>query len=52
MNLILIAFSFVCFVIAIFRAGQPDYNKLIAAGLACFAAAQLYGGYIAYHAGH
>lgn len=44
MNLILLVFAFVCFVIACFNAAAPFWNKLIAAGLAFLVAAQLFGG--------
>lgn len=43
MNLILLVFSFVCFVIAVFNFGAPHWNKLLAAGLAFYVAAQLFG---------
>jgi Na+-translocating ferredoxin:NAD+ oxidoreductase RnfD subunit len=48
MNLILLVFAFVCFVIACFNAAAPFWNKLIAAGLAFLVAAQLFGGLAAY----
>ncbi len=44
MNLILLVFAFVCFVIASLNLGAPHWNKLVAAGLAFYVAAQLFGG--------
>lgn len=44
LGLVLLVFSFVCFVIACFSAAQPWWNKLIAAGLAFLVAADLFGG--------
>jgi hypothetical protein len=45
-QLVLFIFAFVCFCIAAWQAGQPYYNKLIAAGLAFFVAAFIFGGAI------
>ncbi len=44
LGLVLLVFSFVCFVIACFNAAAPFWNKLIAAGLAFLVAAELFGG--------
>lgn len=44
LGLILLVFSFVCFVIAAFPAAHPSWNRLVAAGLAFLVAAQLFGG--------
>jgi hypothetical protein len=49
LGLILLVFSFVCFVIACFNAAAPHWNKLIAAGLAFLVAAELFGGLTALH---
>jgi hypothetical protein len=43
LGLVLLCFSFVCFVIACWQAAAPIWNKLIAAGLAFFAAALVFG---------
>lgn len=42
--LLVLCFSFVCFVIACFNAAAPNWNKLIAAGLGFLVAAELFGG--------
>lgn len=44
LGLVLLVFSLVCFVIACFNAAAPNWNKLIAAGLAFGVAAQIFGG--------
>ena len=49
LGLVLLVFSFVCFVIACFNAAAPHWNKLIAAGLAFLIAAELFGGLAALH---
>jgi len=49
LGLVLLAFSFVCFVIACFQIGDPIWRKLIAAGLAFLVAANLFGGLAAMH---
>lgn len=44
LGLVLLVFSFVCFVIAaIWGSGEPHRPKLIAAGLAFMAAAMVFG---------
>ena len=48
-GLVLLAFSFVLFVIACFPAVAPAWNRLIAAGLACLVAAELFGGLATLH---
>ncbi len=45
---LLIMFSFVFCCIAVWRAGQPEWNKLIAIAAAFYTAAELFGG--VYHA--
>ncbi len=49
LNLVLLAFSFVCFVLACFGFAAPHWNRLIAAGLAFFVAANLFGGLATQH---
>jgi hypothetical protein len=49
LGLVLLVFSFVCFVIACFQAAAPFWNKLIAAGLAFLVAAELFGGLTSLH---
>jgi Na+-translocating ferredoxin:NAD+ oxidoreductase RnfD subunit len=44
LNLILLVFSFVLFFIACWPAAGPYWNRLIAAGLTFFVAAELFGG--------
>ncbi len=44
LGLVLLVFSFVCFVIAATNWGSGVWNKLIAAGLAFLVAASLFGG--------
>jgi len=44
LGLVLLVFSFVCFVIACFQASAPHYPKLVAAGLAFLVAADIFGG--------
>jgi len=43
LGLVLLVFSFACFVIACWQAAQPLWNKLIAAGLAFLTAAMIFG---------
>ncbi len=52
LGLVLLVFSFVCFVIACFAVAAPYWNKLIAAGLAFLIAAELFGGLSALHYFH
>jgi len=40
MTLVFLVFAFVCFVVATWRIGQPDWPRLIAAGLAFWVATQ------------
>lgn len=49
LGLVLMVFSFVCFVIACFSAAAPHWNKLVAAGLAFLVAAEIFGGLSALH---
>jgi len=49
LGLVLLVFSFVCFVIACFNMAAPYWNRLIAAGLAFLVAASLFGGIAALH---
>jgi hypothetical protein len=49
LGLVLLVFSFVCFVLACFQVTDPNWRKLIAAGLAFLVAAQLFGGLAAMH---
>ncbi len=49
LGLVLLVFSFVCFVIAATSWGAGVWNKLIAAGLAFLIAAELFGGLAALH---
>lgn len=49
MNLILLVFSFVCFVLSFLNIGLPHWNKLVSAGLAFLVAAELFGGLVALH---
>jgi hypothetical protein len=45
LGLVLLVFSFVCFVLACWLTRQqPHYSRLIAAGLAFLVAAELFGG--------
>lgn len=52
LGLVLLVFSFVCFVIACWQAGAPNWNKLIAAGLAFLVGAEIFGGLAALHYFH
>jgi hypothetical protein len=52
LGLVLLVFSFVCFVLACFAFAQPYWNKLVAAGLAFLVAAELFGGLSALHIIH
>lgn len=49
LGLVLLVFSFVCFVLACFSWASPHWNKLIAAGLAFLVAADIFGGLAALH---
>lgn len=49
LGLVLLVFSFVCFVIACFNGAAPFWNRLIAAGLAFLVAANLFGGLASLH---
>jgi hypothetical protein len=49
LGLVLLVFSFVCFVIAALGWVSPHYNRLIAAGLAFLVAAEIFGGLAALH---
>lgn len=44
LGLVLLVFSFVCFVLACWMTPPPHYPRLIAAGLAFLVAAELFGG--------
>ena len=45
LGLVLLVFAFVLFFIAaFFNAVQPHYSRLVAAGLACWVAAEIFGG--------
>jgi hypothetical protein len=44
LQLVLFVFAFVCFVIAGWQAAEPHYHRLVAIGLAFFAAAFVFGG--------
>lgn len=48
-GLVLLVFSFVCFVLAAWSAIAPNYPRLVAAGLAFLVAAELFGGLSAMH---
>ncbi len=52
LNLVLLAFSFVCFCIAAWQMGAPYYNRLIAIGLAFLVASMLFGGLASAHLIH
>jgi hypothetical protein len=43
LGLVLLVFAFVCFCLAAWQAAAPHWNKLVAAGLAFFAAALVFG---------
>jgi hypothetical protein len=43
LGLVLLVFSFVCFVLAAWQAAEPHYHRLVAAGLAFLTAAMLFG---------
>lgn len=49
LGLVLLVFSFVCFVVATWAAAAPYWNRLIALGLAFLIAAELFGGLAALH---
>jgi hypothetical protein len=49
LGLVLQVFAFVCFVLAFTPLGVPRWNQLVAAGLAFWVAAEIFGG--ALHAG-
>lgn len=42
-GLVLLVFSFVCFCLACWNAVAPNWNRLVAAGLAFLTAAMLFG---------
>jgi hypothetical protein len=44
LGLVLLAFAFVCFFMAAIPLGSPMWNRLVAAGLAFWVAAELFGG--------
>jgi len=44
LGLILLIFSFVCFVISCWSAAQPHWNRLVSLGLAFLTAAYIFGG--------
>lgn len=46
LNLILLVFAFVLFVLAALPLGGAYWNRLVAAGLACWVGAALFGGLI------
>lgn len=48
-GLVLLVFSFVCFVMAGWNPASPSWNRLVAAGLAFLVAADLFGGLSAAH---
>jgi hypothetical protein len=43
LGLVLLIFSFVCFALSCWQAGQPYWNKLVSAGLAFLTAAMIFG---------
>lgn len=49
LGIVLLAFSFVCFVIATWQSAAPYWNRLVAAGLAFLLAAEIFGGLSALH---
>ncbi len=49
LGLILLVFSFVCFVISCWAAAAPHWNKLISLGLAFLVGAEIFGGLSALH---
>lgn len=49
LGLVLLVFAFVMFFLAALNIGAPHWNRLIAAGLACLVAAELFGGLVALH---
>ncbi len=49
LGLVLLVFSFVCFVIACFPSMSGNWNRLVAAGLAFLVAAEIFGGLSALH---
>jgi hypothetical protein len=44
LQLVLFVFSFVCFCLACWQPTNPNWNRLISAGLAFFVAAFIFGG--------
>jgi hypothetical protein len=44
LGLVLEVFAFVCFVLACVPLGSPHWNRLVAAGLAFWVAAEIFGG--------
>jgi hypothetical protein len=49
LGLVLLVFSFVLFVLAAWQCASPAWNRLLAAGLACLVAAEIFGGIAALH---
>jgi len=49
LGLVLLAFSFVCFLLATLPMGRPNWQPLVSAGLALMVAADLFGGLAALH---
>ena len=43
LGLVLLVFSFVCFCLSLWQAGQPTWNKLVSAGFAFLTAAMVFG---------
>jgi hypothetical protein len=52
LGMVLLIFSFVCFVLACWQATAPYHPRLIAAGLAFLVGAQIFGGLAALHYFH
>jgi hypothetical protein len=52
LGLVLEAFAFVCFFMAAIPLGSPMWNRLVAAGLAFWVAAELFGGAVRLWGGH
>jgi len=48
-GLTLLVFSFVCAALAGWQVTAPNWNRLIAASIAFFVAASIFGGYVAQH---
>jgi hypothetical protein len=49
LGLVLLVFSFVCFVIGVWQSADPIWRRLIALGLAFLVAASIFGGLGAMH---